>query len=467
MKEKQQARGTWTSTFGFLMAAIGSAVGLGNMWGFPYKLGMNGGFAFLLLYLLLVLFAGYILTMTELALGRYTGQSVILAYKSISKKYTIIGWLGMLSPFLILGFYSYLGGYCIKYMIANLGDIFGASWGVGGADSTTYFSNLTADIPQSVAYTLIFLVITIIIVSFGIEAGIEKFSKVAMPALFFMLLIVIIRSVTLPGAFAGIEFLFKPNFEVFKGTGWISVLSSAGGQMFLSLSIGMGITVTYGSHLPKDANIEQSSIIIPLADTIIAVMASLAIMPAVFASGQSPQGGVGLLYMTLQTVFNGMGKLGPIIGTIFYGLVVIAALTSSVAILEAIAGSFIDDAMNKGKGDKRKFYCWAFGIATGVLGVLVAYDGLGQNLPAMFGKFCWVDGFDLLAEGIMMPLGSLIATIFFGWIDREILPAEVHHGSSFRTEKFYRFCIRWVAPVFTFFVLLGQLDSFLGFGWFS
>jgi neurotransmitter:Na+ symporter, NSS family len=467
MKEKQQARGTWTSTFGFLMAAIGSAVGLGNMWGFPYKLGMNGGFAFLLLYLLLVLFAGYILTMTELALGRYTGQSVILAYKSISKKYTIIGWLGMLSPFLILGFYSYLGGYCIKYMIANLGDIFGASWGVGGADSTTYFSNLTADIPQSVAYTLIFLVITIIIVSFGIEAGIEKFSKVAMPALFFMLLIVIIRSVTLPGAFEGIEFLFKPNFEVFKGTGWISVLSSAGGQMFLSLSIGMGITVTYGSHLPKDANIEQSSIIIPLADTIIAVMASLAIMPAVFASGQSPQGGVGLLYMTLQTVFNGMGKLGPFIGTIFYGLVVIAALTSSVAILEAIAGSFIDDAMNKGKGDKRKFYCWAFGIATGVLGVLVAYDGLGQNLPAMFGKFCWVDGFDLLAEGIMMPLGSLIATIFFGWIDREILPAEVHHGSSFRTEKFYRFCIRWVAPVFTFFVLLGQLDSFLGFGWFS
>ncbi len=467
MKEQKHERGTWGSTFGFLMAAIGSAVGLGNMWGFPYKIGMNGGFAFLLLYLLLVLFAGYILTMTELSLGRYTGQSVILAYKAISKKYAIVGWLGMLSPFLILGFYSYLGGYCIKYMIANFGDIFHAGWGVGGQDSTTYFSNLTADIPQSMLYTLIFLIITIIIVSFGIEAGIEKFSKVAMPALFFMLIIVIVRSVTLPGSFQGIEFLFKPNFEVFKGTGWIKVLSSAGGQMFLSLSIGMGITVTYGSHLPKDANIEQSSIIIPLADTIIAILASLAIMPAVFASGQSPQGGVGLLYMTLQTVFNGMGTLGPIIGTIFYGLVVIAALTSSVAILEAIAGSFIDDAMNKGKGNKRKFYCWFFGITSGLLGLLVAYDGLGQNLPPMFGKFCWVDGFDLLAEGIMMPLGSLIATIFFGWIDREILPAEVHHGSKFRTEKFYRFCIRWVAPVFTFFVLLGQLDSFLGFGWFS
>ena len=407
MKEHQQKRGTWSSNFGFLMAAIGSAVGLGNMWGVPYKLGMNGGFAFLILYLLLAVFAGYILTMTELALGRYTGQSTVLAYKSIRKQYAFVGWLGMLSPFLILGFYSYLGGYCIKYMLANLGDMF------------------------------------------------------------VMLLLVIARSVTLPGASAGIAFLFKPNFEVFHGTGWISVLSAAGGQMFLSLSIGMGITVTYGSHLAKDANIERSSLIIPLADTVIAVLAGLAIMPAVFASGQSPQGGVGLLYMTLQTVFNGMGGIGPFIGFIFYGLVVIAALTSSVAILEAIAGSFIDDAMNKGKGDKRKFYCWFFGILSAVLGSLIAYDGLGQNLPAMFGKFCWVDGFDLLAEGIMMPLGSLFATFFFGWIDREILPKEIHQGSNFKTEKFYRFCIRWIAPVFTFFVLLGQLDSFFGFGWFS
>lgn len=357
MKEHQQKRGTWSSNFGFLMAAIGSAVGLGNMWGFPYKLGMNGGFAFLILYLLLAVFAGYILTMTELALGRYTGQSTVLAYKSIRKQYAFVGWLGMLSPFLILGFYSYLGGYCIKYMLANLGDMFGASWGVGGVDGAAYFSNLTADTTQSIIYTLVFLLITIVIVSYGIEEGIERFSKIAMPALFVMLLLVIARSVTLPGASAGIAFLFKPNFEVFHGTGWISVLSAAGGQMFLSLSIGMGITVTYGSHLAKDANIERSSLIIPLADTVIAVLAGLAIMPAVFASGQSPQGGVGLLYMTLQTVFNGMGGIGPFIGFIFYGLVVIAALTSSVAILEAIAGSFIDDAMNKGKGDKRKFYC--------------------------------------------------------------------------------------------------------------
>ena len=219
MKEHQQKRGTWSSNFGFLMAAIGSAVGLGNMWGFPYKLGMNGGFAFLILYLLLAVFAGYILTMTELALGRYTGQSTVLAYKSIRKQYAFVGWLGMLSPFLILGFYSYLGGYCIKYMLANLGDVFGASWGVGGVDGAAYFSNLTADTTQSIIYTLVFLLITIVIVSYGIEEGIERFSKIAMPALFVMLLLVIARSVTLPGASAGIAFLFKPNFEVFHGTG--------------------------------------------------------------------------------------------------------------------------------------------------------------------------------------------------------------------------------------------------------
>ncbi len=467
MKEQQHERATWGSNFGFLMAAIGSAVGLGNMWGFPYKAGMHGGFAFILLYLLLVVFAGYIMVMTELAVGRRTGQSIYLAYKTFGKKYKIVGALGVISPFLILGFYSYLGGYCIKYMVANFGDIFGASWGVGGQDSTTYFSNLTANSVESIGWTVFFLLVTIVIVSFGIEQGIEKFSKVAMPALFCMLIIVIIRSLTLPGAMGGIEFLFKPNFEVLKGFGWVNVLASAGGQMFLSLSLGMGITVTYGSHLSKDTDIEQSSIIIPIADTIIAILAGVAIMPAVFASGQSPTGGVGLLYMTLQTVFNGMGRLGPFIGTIFYGLVVIAALTSSVSILEALAGSFIDDAMNKGKGDKRKFYCWVLGIASGIIGVFVAYDGLGQNLPAMFGQFCWVDGFDLLAEGIMMPLGSLLAAIYFGWIDKDLLPDEVRKSSKFRTEKFYRFCIRWVAPVFTFFVLLGQIDSFFGLGWFS
>ncbi|MBQ6622331.1 MAG: sodium-dependent transporter [Mogibacterium sp.] len=466
MEKKEHSRESWGSNIGFLLAAVGSAVGLGNMWGFPYKMGTHGGFAFLLLYLLLLIFAGYVLVMTELALGRSTGQSVVLAYKKVRKEYAIIGWFGAIVPFLIMGFYCYLGGYCLKYTIANFGDIFGASWGVGGVDGPTYFSELMVDRGQSALFTILFCLIAIIIVSQGVSEGIERFNKIAMPALFFMLLIVIIRSVTLPGAGAGLAFLFKPNFEVFKGTGWISVLASAGGQLFFSLSVAMGIMVTYGSYLSKEEDLEKNSLIIAIADTTIAVMAGLAIFPAVFSQGQDPAGGVGLLYMTLQTVFNSMGGFGPIFGTIFYLLVAIAAMTSAMSILEAIIGSFIDMHMNAGKGNQRKKMAWIFGLLTMVEGVLVALDGLGTYFPPMFGRFCWVDGFDLMGEGVLMPIAAFATTIFFGWIDREVLPKEVEIGSQFKTEKFYRFCIRWIAPIFTLLVLLGQLDSFFGFGWF-
>ncbi|EUC52972.1 sodium-dependent transporter [Mogibacterium timidum] len=462
MQNKKAKRESWGSSLGFMLAAIGSAVGLGNLWGFPYKLGMNGGFAFLILYLILAVFAGYVLIMTELSLGRKTNSSIILAYHAISKKYTIVGWFGALAPFFILGFYSYLGGYCLKYTIANLGDLFGAKWGVNGMDGPDYFAQLSSDRLQSSVFTAIFLVLTIIIVARGLSEGIERFNKIAMPALFFMLLIIIIRSVTLPGASEGIAFLFKPNFSVFKGTGWITVLAAAGGQVFFSLSLGMGILVTYGSYMKKDQNIERSSLIIPVADTVIALMAGLAIMPAVFASGQSPQGGVGLLYMTLQTVFNGMGKLGPIFGVLFYGLVVIAAITSSMSVLEAIIGSFIDYGIRKGKGNQRKKLAWIFGLVCLCMGLLVACDGLGKYLPPMFGKFIWLDGFDLLAEGLLMPFGAFITTIIFGWVRPNVLPEEVHIGSEFKSEKFYRFCIKWVAPIFTFFILIGQLNTFFG-----
>lgn len=466
MEKKKHTRESWGSNFGFLMAAVGSAVGLGNMWGFPYKIGMNGGFVFLLLYLILVVFTGYTMVMTELAIGRTTGQSIILAYRKLSKKYTIIGVFGALAPFLILGFYSYLGGYCIKYAVSNFGDIFGAKWGVSGVAGPQYFERLMLDRPQSAIYTAIFLLLTVFIVSKGVAGGIEKFNKFAMPGLVVMLFIVIIRSVTLPGASAGLAFLFKPDFSVFKGTGWITVLAAAGGQMFFSLSLGMGIMVTYGSYMSKEQSIEKNAFIIPIADTLIALMASLAIMPAVFASGQDPAGGVGLLYMTLQTVFNNMGTLGPIFGTIFYFLVFIAAITSSISVLEAIISSFIDISLNKGKGHARVKWALVFGALTLIEGLLISFDGLGTYFPKFFGKFCWLDGFDLVSEGLLMPIGAFMTSIFFGWIDREILPKEIGESSEFKTKNFYRFCIKWLAPIFTFFILLGQINTFFGLGWF-
>lgn len=463
---QQQEKGQWASNFGFLMAAIGSAVGLGNLWGFPYKMGISGGFAFLILYLILVILVGYVICLGELSLGRHSGKGVVGAYESLSKKYAFIGWFGWISPLLILGFYCMLGGYCLKYAIANIGDLFGAGFGVGSTDSAEFFGAFSTDMLESSIYTIIFVALTILIVRGGVSSGIEKFTKVAMPALFVALVIVIARSVTMPGAAAGLEFMFKPNWEVFQGAGFVNVLAAAGGQMFFSLSLGMGITVTYGSYMTKDASLERSALIIPFADTIIALMAGLAIMPAVFASGLDPAGGPGLLFVTLQTVFSAMGSFGPIFGFIFYGLVFIAAITSSIALLEAVSSTVMDKRAEKGKPIDRKLVVTIMGIIIGIEGVFVALDGLGGNgFPQIFGQGCWLDSFDLVSEGILMPLGACYMAII---LPTELVDKEVSlNGNKFRTQKFFDFCIKFAAPLLMVLVLLGQIDTFFGLEIFS
>lgn len=468
MEKKQQEnhKGQFGSNIGFLMAAVGSAVGLGNLWGFPYKMGANGGFAFLVLYLILVVLVGYVILMTELALGRRTGKGVVGAYETLSKKYAFIGWMGAIAPWMILSFYSMLGGYCIKYAIANLGDLFGASWGVNGQDSGAFFGEFTSDMLQTVIFSLIFVILTVLVVRGGVSGGIEKFTSIAMPALFVMLVIVIIRSVTLPGAAAGIEFMFKPDWSAFEGTGWITVLSVAGGQMFFSLSLGMAIMIAYGSYIPKDQSIERSALVIPFADTIIAIMAGLATMPAIFASGLEPGQGPGLLFITLQTVFNSMGKFGPIFGFLMYGLVFIAAITSSISLLEGITAVAMDKAIEKGKKPNRKKYATMLGISIAITASLVSIDGLGANgFPQFFGQSTWLDSIDLISEGILMPLGACYCAIVIptAWVDEEV----TLNGNKFRTKKFYDFCIKFVAPVMMVVILLGQLDSFFGLGMFS
>lgn len=468
MEKKQQEnhKGQFGSNIGFLMAAVGSAVGLGNLWGFPYKMGANGGFAFLVLYLILVVLVGYVILMTELALGRRTGKGVVGAYETLSKKYAFIGWMGAIAPWMILSFYSMLGGYCIKYAIANLGDLFGAGWGVNGQDSGAFFGEFTSDMLQTVIFSLIFVILTVLVVRGGVSGGIEKFTSIAMPALFVMLVIVIIRSVTLPGASAGIEFMFKPDWSAFEGTGWITVLSVAGGQMFFSLSLGMAIMIAYGSYIPKDQSIERSALVIPFADTIIAIMAGLATMPAIFASGLEPGQGPGLLFITLQTVFNSMGKFGPIFGFLMYGLVFIAAITSSISLLEGITAVAMDKAIEKGKKPNRKKYATMLGISIAITASLVSIDGLGANgFPQFFGQSTWLDSIDLISEGILMPLGACYCAIVIptAWVDEEV----TLNGNKFRTKRFYDFCIKFVAPVMMVVILLGQLDSFFGLGMFS
>lgn len=466
--EHQHEKGQWGSSFGFLMAAVGSAVGLGNLWGFPYKMGMNGGFAFLIVYLILVALVGVIICLAELSLGRKSGKGVVGAYNSIDRKYRFVGWFGWISPLLILGFYSMLGGYCIKYAVANLGDFFNADWGVSGADSAEYFAEFYSNQPQTVIFSLIFVLLTILIVRGGVSKGIEKFSTIAMPALFILLFIVIIRSVTLDGADKGLEFILKPNFEPFTGFGWISVLASAGGQMFFSLSLGMGITITYGSYMKKSESLERNAILIPVSDTIVAVMASFAIMPAVFAAGLDPASGPGLLYVTLQTVFQAMGSAGPIFGFLFYLLVFIAAITSSIALLEAVDSVIMDKQIEKGKKPNRNKITWIMGIIVAAETTFISLDGLGSNgFPQIFGQSTWLDTFDLISEGILMPLGALIMSIIFGWIRPGYTDDEIAlDNGGFKMKNYFHFCIKRIVPPIMVLVLLGQIDIFFKLGWF-
>ena len=461
----------WGSNFGFIMAAVGSAVGLGNIWGFPYKMGKSGGFAFLLIYLVLAAFVGFVIMFGELLIGRNTGKSVMGAYRQLSEKYTILGWFGFICPFLILSFYCSLGGYCLKYSIANLGDIFGAGWGVNGAEGGEYFVNFVTSTGQTVIFGAIFVLITMLIVIGGVSGGIEKFTTVAMPALFVLLIIVIIRSCTLPGAGAGLAFMFGVNMAPLQEN-FVGVLSTAGGQMFFSLSLGMGCMITYGSYLSKKENLESNAVIIVVCDTLIALMAGMAVLPAVFATGLEPSGGPGLLFMTLQNVFNSMGGfMGALFGFLFYFLVFIAAITSSISLLEVAAASVIDMQERKGKTGNRKTICVVEALIILVLSSIVSADSLGMGtLPQPMG-FCWLDFFDLWSEGILMPLGALCMSIILGWkLGPQWIKAEQEApegGHKWTAAGFTMFCAKIIAPIGMLFILLGQLDSFFALGLFS
>jgi NSS family neurotransmitter:Na+ symporter len=462
------SRGRFKSNFGFLMASIGSAVGLGNLWGFPYKMGIGGGFAFLILYVIMVFFIGFSLMLAEYAIGRKAKQGPVGAYGAINRRFAFNGWFATFTPFFLLPFYTVLGGYCIKYMFANISDIFGASSGIGQADSGEFFGSFLANTPASIFVTLIFIACTLLIVALGVEKGIEKFSVVAMPALYIMLIIIVIRSVTLPGAVKGLEFMFKPDFTVFKEKGFISVLALAGGQLFFSLSLASGCQIAYGSYLSKSEDLEKNALIVPIADMIAAILAGLATLPAAFAAGLEPTSGPGMLFVVLQTVFSSMGKSGPYFGSLFYILLFLAALSSSIGMLEGASASFIDNRLKKGKSEGRVKITL---IITAIIlpgAILVASDGLGSgNLPHIFGFSTWLEAFDLFGEGILMPLGGFFMAIILGWLSPNYMDDEVRIGSEFKTQKFFNVCIKFIAPAFMVFILIGQIDSFFALGIFK
>lgn len=457
------------TSFGFYMAAIGSAVGVGNLWGFPYKMGANGGFAFLICYLAIVACLGFVVMQGEFVIGRKGGKGVIADYRNTGKNNTWIGYFGAASILLITGFCATLTAYCMKYFISNIGTLLGAIWGVNSADSLEYWNQFVLNGGwQAALLTAVSIAITAFILFKGVAGGIEKFCKIAMPVLVGMLIVVIIKSATLPNSINGYAFMFKPDWSIFQGKQFITVLSKAGGQAFFSLSLGMAIMITYGSYLQKKEDIEKSAVIVCIADTLVAIMAGCAIFPAVFAFGHEPTGGTGLLFGTLQGVFNEMGKMGPFFGATFYLLVVLAELTSLVSMFEAPIAFANDFFEERGKKVSRKSLVIAVSIFNLITGVLVAFDSLGQGGLYQPLGFCWMDFFDLLSEGILMPLGSFAMTIILGWKlgEKWMLEEITLEGNPWRTRGFTMFCMKFIAPVGLLFILTGQISNFFGLGWF-
>ncbi len=435
--EKQQERGQWNSKIGFILAAAGSAVGLGNLWRFPVEAGRNGGGAFLIVYFAILLLVGFTLMLAELVIGRHTQLNAIGAYKKIRSKWAWVGGIGVLASFLILSFYSVIGGWIINYLIQTL------SGGLSGLEAGAYggvFMDFVGSSFQPAFFHGIFALLTLSIVMGGISGGIEKYSKILMPGLFIMMIIVMIRSLTLDGAMEGVRFFLEPNFSAITG----DVILSALGQVFFSLSLGMGVIITYGSYLSKGENLPLNSFYIPLLDTLIALVAGLTVLPAVFALGFEPDTGAGLLFITLPAVFSEM-PMGIVFGGLFFLLVLFAALTSSISLLEASV-SFVVDKFNM----NRK-------AAALLMGALVFIVGLPSSLGmgalshiTLIRDLNIMDSIDFFASNLLLPIGGFFLCIFLGWIwgiENAIKEATNEGTISFKLAGVWSFLIRFVAPI--------------------
>lgn len=457
----------FNSNFGFLMACLGSAVGLGNLWSFPYKLGVAGGFAFLLVYVILCVVVGYPLVISEVALGRKAQKAAVEAYAGVHKAFKFNGILQTAVPFFLICFYCTFGGYICKYLVASVAGLSGNAT-INTVDPGAYFAeNLLSNGGTALIWTIAFLALTMVIVFGGVSGGIEKFCKIAMPALFIMLVIIVIRACTLPGAGAGLAFLFKPDFSGMNtAAGFFETLKLAGGQMFFSLSLASGCLIAYGSYLSKAENLEKDAVFIVIGDSLVAILAGMAIMPAVFANGIEPGAGPGLLFISMTAVFQGLGVAGRIFQLLFWLLVFFAALSSSIGMMEAGIAAIMDARVKAGKSAGRVGVTCIMGLVALVGNALTTLDCLGAAPTVawfhLLGQPDVLDVWDALAEGILMPLTGLIMAILLGWVVPHYIDDEVEQGSTFKSRGLYNVCIKFIGPVFMVMIVWGQLTSFWG-----
>ena len=450
MSEK---RGNFSGKLGFVLATAGSAVGLGNIWRFPYLAAKYGGGIFLLVYLILVLTFGFTLACAEILIGRKTGQSAINAFGALSKKWSFVGWLAALVPVLILPYYSVIGGWIIKYVAAFL------TGGAKEAAGDSYFVDYMGQTGMPIFWFFIFLAATALVVMLGVEKGIEKASKILMPALVLLTLFIAIYTISRPEALEGLKYYLVPDFSKFS----FKTVLAAMGQLFYSMSLAMGIMITFGSYMKKDVNVSSSVHQIEIFDTGIAFLAGLMVVPAVFAfSGAGDiNKGAGLMFMTLPKVFDNMPG-GAVIGALFFVMVLFAALTSSISLMETVV-SFVCDKTKL----SRKMACVVVFAVCLVMGIPSA---LGNGVAGVWDSvkllgFSFLDFFDFVSNSVLMPVVALLTCIVVGYIIKPkalIEEAELSSG-GFSGKKLFTIVIRYIAPICIILILGFSILEALGY----
>lgn len=448
--ENKKHRGGFTGSLGFVLAAAGSAVGLGNLWRFPYLAAKYGGGIFLLVYLILAVTFGFVLMVTEIAIGRKTSLSPMSAFGKLNKKWNFLGYLATIVPAIIMPYYCVIGGWVMKYGAVMI------SGQLSAAADDTFFGGFISQTAPPIFWLFLFATITTIVILLGVDKGIEKLSKVLMPLLVLLSIALSIFVITRNGAMEGVKYYLLPDINEFS----IKTVLAALGQLFYSMSLAMGIMVTYGSYVKKDDNIVKSARRIEVFDTAIAFLAGLMIIPAVFVfSGGNKEAlgaGPSLMFVTLPKVFNDM-KLGGVVGAAFFVLVFFAALTSSISIMEAIVSSICD----KYKMGRKKATIMVY-IYTLLIGTLCS---LGFGVL----KFIQIDGmgildlFDFLSNSILMPIVAILTCILVGFVIKpKVVTDEIELNTEFKEKKFYNFMIKWIAPVFLVIILATSILQLIG-----
>jgi len=445
IQKQLKSHGAWIGKWTFILAATGSAVGLGNIWGFPYKAGTNGGGAFVLIYLGCILIIGLPIMISEIIIGRKAGNSPINAMKNValeSKKssmWQVVGWSGIFAGILILSFYSVIAGICLNY-------IFISATSSGAISSPDQFSIVISSPVNLIMWHTIFMVMTALIVSAGIKDGIGRMVKILMPMLGFLMIFMVIYSMVNGDFTKALSFLFAPDFsDVTSDT-----LLQAMGQAFFSLSLGMGSIMAYGAYMPKDQKVVGSSFTVASLDTLIAMLAGLAIFPIIFAFNLEPNSGPGLVFVSMLSAFNQM-QFGQFIGPLFFILLSVAALSSSISLLEPGVAYLSEEGIlsRKRSAEIISFFIWVLGI-----GSALSFN-IWSDVDIISGKN-FLDSMDFIANQILLPLGGMLIAIFVGWFMKESLIKDEIGNTNTTLYLMWRFFVKFVAPLCVGYIFYRQ-----------